>query len=280
MKKGVVMADLTQFDLSRAYWDFAFANPELVKATHAAIFFFAMEHRNRLGWKEKFGMPTSMALDAIGYKDYEGYKRCFNDLVSWGFFILIQASKNQYSSCIISLADGKGKDKKSLSAAVKKHGSRLSEKSVSTPESTPESTPSIDKPITYNLEPITVQPQLPQKIDEVAVNVYQNLEAFKQSFLKDGFSVSIISQRGISPESVAGWLDAFNRRLIFTADTLKQEREYRSHFANWLVKVPDYQTADPATYDPIKDPEIKKQTPQQQMQYKTAQQILEERYKK
>jgi hypothetical protein len=42
-------------------------------------------------------------MEAIGIKKWQSYKDAFNDLVEWGFLKEIEISKNQYSSCIISL---------------------------------------------------------------------------------------------------------------------------------------------------------------------------------
>lgn len=135
---------LNHYELSRIFWDFAFENPELVKPIHISIYFFAIEHCNRLGWKEKFGLPTSMVIDAIGMKSYNSYKSHFDDLVTWGFFKVIELSKNQYSSNIIALSlKAKASQKhdestvKALDKALLKHASKHSE-----------STGSIDKQVT------------------------------------------------------------------------------------------------------------------------------------
>ena len=45
------------FKLYRYFWDFAFSNPELIRANYCAVFSFSIEHCYRLGWKEKFGFP-------------------------------------------------------------------------------------------------------------------------------------------------------------------------------------------------------------------------------
>jgi len=90
------MSELTGYDLSRNFFDFCFENPELISPNHSAIYFFAIEHCNRLGWKRKYGFPTQMAMDAIGIKKHSTYIRYFNDLVEWGFFELMQKSQNQY----------------------------------------------------------------------------------------------------------------------------------------------------------------------------------------
>lgn len=115
---------MTHYELSKSFFDFSFENPEKINPAHSAIFFFAIEHCNRLGWKEKFGFPTSMAMDAIGIRNHHTYIRYFNDLVHWGFFILIEKSKNQYSSNIISLASAMSKNNKALDKARTKHLSK------------------------------------------------------------------------------------------------------------------------------------------------------------
>lgn len=142
---------LTQFELSRSYWDFAFENPDKVSTTHAALFLFAVEHCNRLGWKQKFGLPTSMALEALGLKSYNTYKKHFEDLVLWGFIKVHEYSKNQYSSNVIALSTASSKNNKALDKALAKHVSKQS-------ESTIQSTGSIDKPITNNQLTITATP--------------------------------------------------------------------------------------------------------------------------
>ena len=115
---------MNSYELSRAWFDFAFENPEKISPNHSAIYFFAIEHCNRLGWKTKFGFPTQMAMDAIGIKKHQTYIRYFNELVEWGFFILVQKSANQYSSNIISLIsampkNGKAMDKANIIHAAK-----------------------------------------------------------------------------------------------------------------------------------------------------------------
>jgi len=113
------------FKLSRQWFDFCFENPELVNPCHTAIYFFAIEHCNRLGWKQKFGFPTQMTMDALGIKKHQTYIKYFNDIVEWGGFTMIQKSKNQYSANIISINampnNGKALDKAFINHAAK-HG--------------------------------------------------------------------------------------------------------------------------------------------------------------
>ena len=129
---------MNHYELSRTFWDWSFENPEKVKPIHSALYFFAIEHCNRLGWKEKFGLPTTMAKEAIGVRSYNTYINALSDLVDWGFLILIEKSKNQYSSNIIALSKFNKALDKALDKALIKHGTKQS-------ESTHQSIDSIDK---------------------------------------------------------------------------------------------------------------------------------------
>ena len=134
--------ELKGYELSRNFFDWCFENPELISPSHSAIYFFAIEHCNRLGWKSKFGFPTQMVMDAIGIKKHETYIRYLNDLIDWGFLILIQKSTNQYSANIISISNAVPKNGKALEKASLKHWRKQTE---SIGESTSESKGSILK---------------------------------------------------------------------------------------------------------------------------------------
>jgi len=125
------------YTLSRNWFNWCFENPEKINPNHSALYFFCIEHCNRLGWKEKFGLPTSMAKEAIGIKSYNTYKKTLDDLVKFGFIEMIEISKNQYSSNIIALSKKTKALDKALDKALIKHTSKQS-------ESTHQSTSSID----------------------------------------------------------------------------------------------------------------------------------------
>lgn len=144
--------ELSGYELSRTFFDWSFANPDLVRPNHIALYFFCIEHNNRLGWKEKFGLPTTMTMEAIGIKSYNTYISTFNDLVKWGFVKLIEKSKNQYSANVIGLSKNNKAITKALDKALIKHGTKQS-------ESTEQSTDSIDKQVTKNKEQLTERKQ-------------------------------------------------------------------------------------------------------------------------
>ena len=113
--------ELNSYELSRNFINFAFDNPEKISPNHYAIYFFAIEHCNRLGWKTKFGFPTMMACDAIGIKKPQTFIKYFNDLEDWGFIKVVERSKNQYSANIISLISATPKKGEAMDKAMVKH---------------------------------------------------------------------------------------------------------------------------------------------------------------
>ena len=115
------------YEFSRNWFDFCFENPEKIKPNHTALYFFCIEHCNRLGWKEKFGLPTTMAKEAIGVHSYNTYIATLNDLVDFGFIKMVQKSKNQYSSNIIELSNFNKALDKALDKAFIKHDTKQSE---------------------------------------------------------------------------------------------------------------------------------------------------------
>lgn len=139
--------EINGYDLSREWFNWCFENPEKISPNHSALYFFCIEHCNRLGWKEKFGLPTTMAKDAIGIKSYNTYINTLKDLVNWGFVRMIEVSKNQYSANIVALSKNIKANNKALDKAMIKHVTKQR-------QSTCESISSIDKPITN--KPITI----------------------------------------------------------------------------------------------------------------------------
>ena len=113
--------EITGYELSRIWFDWCFENPELITPSHTAMYFFIIEHWNRMGQKDKFGLPSEMTKDAIGIKNYKTFSKVFHNLVDWGFIKLIQKSKNQYSSNIIALVKNTKANTKALTKASLKH---------------------------------------------------------------------------------------------------------------------------------------------------------------
>ncbi len=106
------------YEFSRAWFDFSFVNPGKIKPVHSAIYFFAIERCNRLGWKEEFGFPTDLAMEALGIRNYKTYIKALQDLVDWGFIKWIQKSKNQFTANIIALVKNTEAQPKALDSAL------------------------------------------------------------------------------------------------------------------------------------------------------------------
>ena len=152
------------FSLSRAWFNFCFENPEKIKPNHTALYFFCIEHCNRLGWKEKFGLPTTMAKEAIGIHSYNTFINTLNDLVNWGFIKILERSKNQHSSNIVALSNFNKAHNKALDKAIIKHASKHLK---STHQSTGESISSIDIPIYQETNiPINHNTNIPDVTDK------------------------------------------------------------------------------------------------------------------
>lgn len=119
------------YELSRNFCDWAFENPHKIKPIHYAIYYFSIEHCNRLGWKDKFGLPSQMVMEAIGVKNWRTYSAGLNDLVEFGFIEMVEISKNQYSSNIVAIVKNTKAPTKALDKALSKHSTKHSQSTVS-----------------------------------------------------------------------------------------------------------------------------------------------------
>jgi hypothetical protein len=212
------------FQLYRDFWDYTFNNPDKIKPNDIAIYSFAIEHCNRLGWKKKFGFPTTMAMEATGIKSYSVYKKHFDNLIDCGFFEIIEFSKNQYSSNIIALKENyKANDKaqyKALDKALIKHGTKQSESTVQ----------SIDS-ITKQLNNRTNE-QLNNRTNEQLNNEIKEIKE------KEVFDLEIENKKPTSKKSNVEVLSKYHDELetvlqIFNEVLKTDYRSYKSFSANY-----------------------------------------------
>ncbi|MGB7842225.1 MAG: hypothetical protein WBL21_05500 [Salinimicrobium sp.] len=168
------------YEFSRIWFDFSFVNSGKVKPVHTAIYFFAIERCNRLGWKEEFGFPTDLAMEALGIKNYKTYIRALQDLVDWGFIGWIERSSNQYTANVIALV----KNTKAPSKALDKAMSQQCTKQV-------QSIASINKQLNHkpiNHKTFFKKPLLKIEKNEIPENClghYQWALKFQELFLKN-----------------------------------------------------------------------------------------------
>jgi hypothetical protein len=218
---------VNSYSISRAWFDFCFSNPEKIQPNHTAVLFFCIEHCNRLGWKEKFGFPTTMAMEAVGIRSYNTYTKALGALVEWGFIEMVEKSRNQYSSNIVALSIPDAALDKALDKASIKH---LTKHLPKQSESTYQSKCSIDKHITsetINQEQVN-RAHAPEKkfllMDDFAEmgyvwDVAPELKTGLDRFLK--FRAGPPHLDGIvSPSSVESLLRGFADRCANTAEAV------------------------------------------------------------
>jgi hypothetical protein len=223
------------YSLSRNFWDYAFENPEKISPNHAAIFFFAIEHCNRLGWKQKFGFPSQMTMDAIGIKKHQTYIKYFEDLCEWGFFKLIQKSKNQYSANIISLVNAIPKKGKALDKAIIKHTSKQiesngqSKDSIDIPIYQDTNIP-IDKDIEFKNEIFSYSETYPQDMLEDFFNYWSELNQKKNKMKFEMQETFEIKKRLVTWQKKS---ENFKKNLFVENKTLSATE---SHIESWYIK--------------------------------------------
>ncbi len=113
---------MTQFEYMRNWFDFSFQHPDKIKTRHTALYMYIIDHANRLGWKEKFGLPTVYTMEAIGLLNYRTYTNTFEDLIEWGFIELVHKSRNQHSANVIALVKNTKAKSKAMQNAILNHG--------------------------------------------------------------------------------------------------------------------------------------------------------------
>lgn len=202
------------FKLTRAFWDFAFENPEKIKPNHCALYLFIVEHCNRLGWKHKFGLPTTMVKDAIGIRSYNTYITTLNDLVEFGLIDLIEKSKNQYSSNIIAISNFNKAQDKALDKALIKHVTKQSESNI-------QSIDSINKQDT--IIPIN---KITNNNDLFYTDLFNSQEWLERVSMnnKNKFNLVQVKQKLIE----------FKDDLDLRFDIKVNKNDFASHFVRWL----------------------------------------------
>ena len=100
-KKNTI--ELNGYNLSKAWFEFAYENNSKVKPAHTALFFWIVELWNRLGMPNEFGLPSSEARQAMSVSRSDIFTGCLTDLSKWGFIQIIHSSINQHKANIIKI---------------------------------------------------------------------------------------------------------------------------------------------------------------------------------
>lgn len=210
---------MNYYSLMRDFWDFAFENPEKIKPNHCAVFCYAVDLCNRLGWPVKFSLPSSMAMSATGISSRNTYQKALSDLVDFGFLKMIEKSKNQFTACVVACLNFKQPLVHALDKAIIQH---VSDQSASSVTATMADTDTINRPIYQSTN--------------LPINQYKEKNEKFISELKQSFSwiESIQRQNKIEEKDVLAFLEIFQLKLSAECDQKNNKNDFASHFARWL----------------------------------------------
>ena len=219
--------ELNIYELMKDWFDFCFENPELVNPNHSAMYFFILGHCNRLGWKQKFGLPMQMTMDAIGIKNYRTFSNTFKDLINWGFILLLQKSVNQYSANVIGLVKNTKANTKALSKATQTHSQKQVRGIVG-----------ITKPIT-NIQNTNLLEGEKEKTPPPENPVFDNfmkkfeipISECKVLFLSDELHIHRLKKQ--YGDDIPQWINKFFAQLELEGIETKTLIDAKSHFTRW-----------------------------------------------
>lgn len=119
------------YDLSRNWFNFRFENPSKCRSVHTELYLYIVDLWNRLGQKKEFGLPTSNTIEMLGIS-YNTYKKTLDELIAFGFVILVKDSKNQHHSKIVALSNIDKATDKALDKATVKAIDKATDKATDT----------------------------------------------------------------------------------------------------------------------------------------------------
>lgn len=209
------------YDLSRAWFDFAFENNDKVDCKHTAMYFYCIDLNNRLGWKEKFGLPTDQTMDALSIRNHRTYSKIFQDIVDWGFINVIKKSVNQHSSTIIALCKN---TKASTTACTNAHTKAIQRHVQMQEQKQQQGTATIDKQ--ENIKTLNNKTSIINNTLAEQSSAYKNLEKSKESkvfkkptlidvveyFKINGYDNSL-AERAFNFYDCANWKDSKGKQV-------------------------------------------------------------------
>lgn len=180
------------YDLTRNWYNYKFSNPDKVKHIHSDLYFYTVDLWNRLGQKDKFGLPTGVTMESLNIGSYNTYKKAIADIIDFGFIKLVSDAKNQYQSKVIALSLNDEACDKALDKALV--------------EATDESPDTIIEQRTKNKEDID------GKIFEEDKKVNPSLEEFIEYFKINNYN-SELATRAWTGYNENNWKDSKNTKV-------------------------------------------------------------------
>jgi hypothetical protein len=108
------------YQLTDAWFEFRFQHPEKVSHAHTELYFYLVYHWNKLSQKEKFGLPSSVTMEATGIRNYKTYRKCIKDLAEFGFIRLVSEAINQHQAMVVAWGKNTKADTEALTEALTK----------------------------------------------------------------------------------------------------------------------------------------------------------------
>ena len=213
------------YTLIRNWYNFKFENPDKVKHAHSDFYCYLVDQWNRLGQKENFGLPTFYTMECLGIGSYNTYKKVLNELIDFGFVILVKDSKNQHHSKIIALSN--------IDKALDKPLDKASAKAL-------------DKPLDEALDNISKQinNETNKQLSEYEIKKNQLLGLYNEvkntaSFEGVKMALNSIVNQKLNYDLM---IDDFINFAITQDKTYKKPIDFSNHFQNY------YKTKDLTKY--------------------------------
>ena len=197
------------FEYIKNFYRWAEENPEKVKPYHWAIYMVAVEKCNKLGWKEKFGLPTYHVLEITGISSRRTYYKGLNELVEFGFLKIIQKAKNQHHSAVISLVISQCKNDISEDTAEQQHDT--------------------DTALIERLN----------KTSKYFIDIKNNKDFLKNLILENSELLDFLSAKNnVKDAEIKTKIDEFLTEKFSVGENQnwKNEVEFLTHFRNWSLK--------------------------------------------
>lgn len=229
-----------------------------IKPVHTALFFWIVELSNRLGWPEVMGLPSDRAMSVLNIGSYKTYSKALSKIAEIGMVLIVEKSKNQYTSTQISLSQT---EEKKTTASVKNTEANTEAPrfaSVKNTEAVPEQMPEhpdlpryfLPEQMQYNKTSKNYNKTSKNCLnensaadDELKFSKLLNFVIFSKSLkLDENWKTGIemnYGNHGIRSSDVPRLLDEFGLvQLTRRHPGWQTERDFTKHFQNWLrVKI-------------------------------------------
>jgi hypothetical protein len=156
-------------------------------------------------------------MQAVGISKHQTYKKHFDDLVSWGFFSIIQESKNQHTATIIALPKNGIAQGKALDKATRGHGSKQHE-----------GTDTVNKLINQETKK--------QISKDISSSTTDDFETFEKTIPEEK---TITTEKTFGNEEINKTLE-FLKNAVGIKDfkeSQKQQRQYAHHIVSLVKKI-------------------------------------------